>query len=209
MPPQERIVAAEPGRAESDEAEPDQAELGQAEVPVYTAEMFSRSVGPGARAREMVGHALPAAARALFRQVFRVVHSLIALAIRDKLETLAILLLGVGGAVYPPVWFLGAFLALISPKWDLRDKLLGLVLPAILVVFGAVMVVALGSARSTLTQYGVEGWLAAGRLSRVGAVIGAGYLLRRVYRGKRAQKPPPWSRTQGGRRSPGSRQPPR
>jgi hypothetical protein len=145
----------------------------------------------------MAAGALGATARGLGTQVHRVGHSLLALAVRDKLETLAILLLGLGGAVYPLVWVPGAILALISPKWSLRDKVLGLVLPAFLVLFGAILVVALGGARVSLAQYGIEGWLAAGRLARVGAVIGAGYLLRRVYRGPRPPKPPPWSRPRG------------
>lgn len=185
-PPDERIDAAATPPVAAEEAG-------------YGRELFFLSASRLRRAADLLGGGLAATARGLGSQLVRIGHSLLALAVRDKLETLAIVLLGVGGAVYPPVWIAGALLALISPKWDLRDKLLGLVLPGVLVVFGAVMVVALGGARATLTQYGLEGWLAAGRLARVGAVIGAGYLLRRVYRGPRAPKPPPWSRPRGER----------
>ena len=160
---------------------------------IYEAELVYRPADLVRQAREVAGRGLAASTRILARQAWRIGASLLALAMRDKLETLAILLLGLGGAVYPPVWIIGAILALISMKWDMRDKLLGLLLPVLLVVFGAVLVVALGGVRTTMTQYGLEGWLAAGRLARVGAVIGAGYLLRRVYR-PRAPKPPPWSR---------------
>lgn len=185
VPQEERIGDAVPDRAGAQEG-------------IDDPESFYLRVGRFRRAADVASGGLAATARGLATQVFRVGHSLLALAVRDKLETLAILLLGLGGAVYPPVWVLGAIFALISPKWSLRDKVLGLVLPALLVLFGAVMVVALGP-RVGMAQYGLEGWLAAGRLARVGAVIGAGYLLRRVYRGPRPPKPPPWSRPRGSR----------
>ncbi len=165
---------------------------------IYEAELVYRPADLVRQARDVAHRSLAASTKILARQAWRVGASLLALAMRDKLETLAILLLGVGGAVYPPVWIIGAILVLISRNWDMSDKLLGLLLPVLLVVFGAVLVVTLGGVRTSMTQYGLEGWLAAGRLARVGAVIGAGYLLRRVYR-PRAPKPPPWSRPPGSR----------
>ncbi|MGI9006292.1 MAG: hypothetical protein ACR2FU_08865 [Streptosporangiaceae bacterium] len=170
-----------------------------ADEEIYEAELVYRPADLVRLAREVAGRGFAASMRVMARQAWRIGSSLLALAMRDKLETVAIVLLGLGGAVYPPVWVIGAILTLISPKWDGRDKLLGLLLPVLLVVFGAVLVVALGGVRTTMNQYGLEGWLAAGRLARVGAVVGAGYLLRRVYRGKRAPKPPPWSRPPGRR----------
>ena len=52
---------------------------------------------------------------------------------------------------------------------------------------------ALGGQRPSIGSYAFEAWLAAGRLSRIAAVLGAGYLLRRVYQGKREPRRPPWS----------------
>lgn len=116
-------------------------------------------------------------------------------AARDrKLEAVAVLLLGVGGAVFPPVWLLGALLALVSQRtWDIPDKLTGLVLPVFLVVLGTVLVLLVGHSHSHLEPYLYEAWLAAGRLSRVFAAGGAYYLLWRMLRGRRPPRRPPWN----------------
>ncbi|HUZ55071.1 MAG TPA: hypothetical protein VMU94_21410 [Streptosporangiaceae bacterium] len=133
------------------------------------------------------------ASRTAAGRISRLGSGLLALAFRDRLEAVAIVLLGIGGAVYPPIWVAGAFIAISSKKWDLRDKWLGLAVPVLLVIFGAVLVMALGGQRPSLGSYAFEAWMAAGRLSRIAAVLGAGYLLRRVYRGKREPRRPPWS----------------
>ena len=126
-------------------------------------------------------------------QVSRLGSGLLALALRDRRETVALVLLAIGGAAYPPIWLIGALVAISSRKWDLRDKWLGLAVPVLLVIFGAVLVMALGGQRPSIGSYAFEAWLAAGRLSRIAAVLGAGYLLGRVYRGKREPRQPPWS----------------
>jgi hypothetical protein len=111
-----------------------------------------------------------------------------------KLEAVAVLLLGVGGAIFPPVWVLGALLALASRRtWDIPDKLIGLVLPVFLVVLGTVLVLLVGPSHSKLDPYFYEAWLAAGRLSRVFAAGGAYYLLWRMVRGRRPPRLPPWN----------------
>ena len=144
--------------------------------------------GQAAGGRSLSGIGMAAAGR-----ISRVGSGLLALALRDRLETIALVLLGIGGAVYPPIWLVGAMIAISSKKWDLRDKWLGLAVPVLLVIFGAVLVLALGGQRPSMGSYAFEAWLAAGRLSRIAVVLGAGYLLRRVYRGKREPRRPPWS----------------
>jgi len=131
----------------------------------------------------------------LFYFLSRIGTELVTVLVRDPLEAIAIVLLGLGGAVFPPVWLAGALVALFSRKWDHRDKWLGLAVPVLLVVFGAMLVVVLGGQRQSLGGYAMEFWLAAGRLSRLAAVLGASYLLSRVikYQGKPRRRQPPWS----------------
>ena len=111
----------------------------------------------------------------------------------NTLEVLAILLLGVGGATYPPIWLVGVALALPSKKWDVRDKFLGITLPVFLLIIGAVLIIVLGGQHDTLSAYAYETWLGAGRLSRVLAAAGALYLAWGLRRGRRNPKQPPWN----------------
>jgi hypothetical protein len=96
--------------------------------------------------------------------------------------------------VYPPVWLAGVLFALSSRKWDHRDKWLGLGLPVLLVIFGVTLVLLLGGPRQSMGSYATEAWLAAGRLSRIAAVLGAVYLFQRlhIYQGSRKRRSPPW-----------------
>jgi len=120
---------------------------------------------------------------------------LVAVIARDRLEAIAVALLGFGGAIYPPIWLIGVVVAVLSRKWDHRDKWLGLALPVFVVIFAAMLVVVLGGQRQTIGQYTTEFWLAAGRLSRFVAVLSAGYLLSRAvkYQGTRIKREPPWT----------------
>ena len=45
---------------------------------------------------------------------------------RRPLEATAIVLMGLGGLIFPPVWLLGAALTLFSKHWDFRDRWVGL-----------------------------------------------------------------------------------
>ena len=119
--------------------------------------------------------------------------ALVAFAVREPLQMIAVLVLGIGGAIYPPVWLIGALIAVISRKWDLRDKWFGLVVPVLVVVVGATLVIVLGGQRTSFGSYAFEAWLALGRLSRVAAVLSASYLLWRAYKGPREPRQPPWS----------------
>jgi hypothetical protein len=136
--------------------------------------------------------------RAARRRLARFGVALLVIASRDWLEAIAVLVQGVGGAIFPPIWFIGALIIAVSKKLDLRDKWLGLALPVLAVMFGATMTIVLGGQHSSLGAYAFEGWLAAGRLSRIAAVLGAAYLLWRLHRGLRGPRRPPWSpRKQG------------
>jgi hypothetical protein len=132
---------------------------------------------------------------ALVRRLRGFGKALLTIALRDRLEAISLLLLGIGGAFYPPIWLIGAAVAVASRKWDLRDKWIGLVLPVLVVILGATLTVTFGTQQTSYMSYLVEGWVAASRLSRVAAVLGAIYLLWRVYKygGRRSRRLPPWS----------------
>ena len=122
-----------------------------------------------------------------------VVYGVTELAIQNKVEILAIVLLGLGGAIYPPIWIIGAFIALPSRKWDIRDKFLGVTLPVVVVIVGTVLVLVLGGQHSSVGSYAFEAWLGAERLSRVAASVGALYLVWALWRGRREPRQPPWN----------------
>ncbi len=117
-----------------------------------------------------------------------------ALARNNPLEAVSVVLLGIGGLIFPvpPLWLIGALLALRSRRWDKRDKWLGLVGPP---GFAVVCMVLLG-----LTGSGTF-WHALATAShqfslllRVGCVLCAGYLVWRLRRGPRRRRTPPWLR---------------
>jgi hypothetical protein len=120
-------------------------------------------------------------------------NSAVLLARQRPLETFAIVLLGLGGLIFPPVWLFGALVALLSPQWDLRDKWAGLAGPPLLVILGAGGAIALGGKHASIGAYAHEAWMFADYLSRVVAVLGAAYLTWRVKRGPRPPTPP-WNR---------------
>jgi hypothetical protein len=113
---------------------------------------------------------------------------------RQPLEATAIVLLGLGGLIFPPIWILGCGLAMLSRIWDFRDRWVGLAGPVILVIVGTAVVVALGGQRTSIGSYAREAWMWANYLSRAGAVLGAAYLAWRVRHGRRAPAVPPWNR---------------
>jgi hypothetical protein len=112
---------------------------------------------------------------------------------RNPLEFLAVLVLGIGGAVYPPIWLVGVLLVLVSKKWAINDKLLGVVVPIIVVIVGTVLTLVFGGRHATISAYAFEAWLGAERLSRVAVFLGAVYLFATLRRGRRQPKLPPWN----------------
>ncbi len=115
-----------------------------------------------------------------------------ALARRNPLEATAVVLLGLGGLIYPPIWLVGVVVALPSRRWDIRDKWLGLAAPAIVTIVGSAGL-AMGVRHLTAGAYLHEALVIGGYLIRAGAVIGAVYLAWRVRRGQRGAAPP-WRR---------------
>jgi hypothetical protein len=105
----------------------------------------------------------------------------------------AVLVLGVGGALYPfPLWLIGGVISLRSRHWDKRDKWLALLGPP---GFAVICLLLLGAS-------GGGGFFHAlahathefGLLLRVGCVLCAGFLVWRLRRGPRRRKTPPWLR---------------
>jgi hypothetical protein len=132
---------------------------------------------------------------AVGRRLKRIGAALLIIALRDRLEAIALLLLGLGGAIYQPIWLIGACVVMGSKKWELRDKWLGLALPVLAVVIGTAIEITFGARLSGFRPYLVEAWVAAGRLSRIAAVLSALFLLWRVhkYQGNPTRRQPPWS----------------
>jgi hypothetical protein len=110
------------------------------------------------------------------------------------LEAASVVLIGLGGAVYPPVWLLGAALALASRVWDVRDKWLGLAIPLFAVIVGMGADVSLSGRQATFSDYFREAWIFGGHLCRVVAVLGAVYLAWRSQRPPRQQSAEPWNK---------------
>ncbi|HUC23483.1 MAG TPA: hypothetical protein VMA73_12310 [Streptosporangiaceae bacterium] len=112
---------------------------------------------------------------------------------RHKLEAAALALLGLGGVIFPPVWFLGAAVTLASRLWDYRDKWTALALPIVLTVLGTAVGVAVGS-RVSFGHGMHDAWAFAVDFSRATAVLSACYLGWRAGRGPRPPAVPPWDR---------------
>jgi hypothetical protein len=110
------------------------------------------------------------------------------------LEAVAVVLIGLGGAVYPPVWLLGTALALASKVWDIRDKWLGLAIPLFVVIVGMGADISLSGTQRGLGGYFREAWIFGGHLCRIVAVLGAVYLAWRSQQPRRQQSAEPWKK---------------
>jgi hypothetical protein len=125
-----------------------------------------------------------------------VARSILVLALKHPLESIAVLLLGAGGLIYPfPLWFIGAFLVLFSRLWDARDKWTSLAAPLASALVGGIVIAGLGSRPGGLAGYLDAARTDGGYLIRAGAVLGAAYLAWRVRQGRRPPREPPWRRT--------------
>jgi hypothetical protein len=111
------------------------------------------------------------------------------------LETVATLLLGIGGLVLPfPFWPLGAIAAMFSRLWDVRDKFVAVVGPLIVTLAASVVTaVFLGGKDNVILIYAHALRVDFGPLIRAGCVASAAYLAWRVSQGPRI-KVPPWRR---------------
>ncbi len=117
-----------------------------------------------------------------------------ALSRRHPLEAAAIVLLGLGGVVFPPVWFVGAGVAAASKVWDYRDKWAGIAGPVVLLIIGTSLGVALGSSHHQLGDYLHEVWIYLNVLSRLCAAAGTWYLYWRLTHARPVPDVPPWNR---------------
>jgi hypothetical protein len=124
----------------------------------------------------------------------RVLRLTAAWARQRPLEAVAVVLVGLGGAVYPPVWLLGAAIALASRAWDARDKWLGLAIPLFAVVVGMAADVSLSGAQHSAGAYFREAWIFGSHLGRLLALLGAVYLVWRTQQPPRRQLKEPWKK---------------
>jgi hypothetical protein len=117
------------------------------------------------------------------------------LARRYPLESIAVVLLGVGGLIFPfPFWLLGGLLALWSRIWDTRDKWIALAGPPAIALLGtAVTALIIGGRGHALATYPHAFRLDVGYLLRAGSVLCAGYLALQARRGPQ-RRLPPWQR---------------
>jgi hypothetical protein len=120
---------------------------------------------------------------------------LLAVVRKHPLECVAILLIGLGGLIDPwPLWPVGALAMLASPLWGVWDKLAAVAIPLGFALIGAITLAGFSAHPPGLSGYAhevhVEGW----SLMRAGAVLGAAYLARRMQRGSRPRREPPWQR---------------
>jgi len=114
---------------------------------------------------------------------------------RSPLETIAILLLGVGGFLYPfPFWLLGGLLALWSRTWNSQDKWIALAGPLAIAIVGTVVTaLIIGGLSHAAPMYPHAFRLSVGYLLRAGCVICAVYLAMQARRGPQ-RRLPPWKR---------------
>ena len=117
------------------------------------------------------------------------------LARENVLESVAILLLGLGGLILPfPFWPIGAIVAMFSRVWDVKDKAIAVIGPMLVTL--ALSVIAapfVGGSGNVIVVYFHALGVSFGLLVRVGSVITAAYLAWRVSKGPRV-KVPPWKR---------------
>jgi len=115
---------------------------------------------------------------------------------RDNLlETIAILLLGLGGLILPYVfWPDGAIVALFSRLWDIKDKSFAIAGPFLVTLAGSVLgALIIGGSGNVVLVYTHALRVDFNILIRVGCVLTAAYLAWRVTQGPRV-KVPPWQR---------------
>ena len=117
------------------------------------------------------------------------------LARRYPLESVAVVLLGIGGLILPfPFWLLGGLLAIWSRLWNARDKWVALAGPPGIALVGMVVTALIVGGRGhVITVYVHALRLDLGYLLRAGSVLCAGYLVLQMRRGPQ-RRLPPWRR---------------
>jgi len=115
---------------------------------------------------------------------------------RDNLlETIAILLLGLGGLIlWFPFWPIGAIVAMFSRLWDVKDKLVAIAGPLLVALAGSVFgALIIGGTGNVVLVYSHALRVDFNIMIRVGCVLTAAYLAWRVTKGPRV-KVLPWQR---------------
>jgi hypothetical protein len=112
-----------------------------------------------------------------------------------RLESVAVVLMGLGGALLPfPFWPAGALVAMFSRLWDGKDKTVALAGPGLVDLLGSVVSAFLmGGSQNVVVIYTHALEVDSGLWIRVGCVLTAVYLGWRVSQGRRV-KVPPWRR---------------
>jgi hypothetical protein len=113
---------------------------------------------------------------------------------RDNvLESVAVLLLGLGGLILPfPFWPIGAVVAMFSRLWDIKDKTLAVTGPLLVTLAASVLTaLIMGGTGNAILIYFHAIRVSFGLMIRVGSVLTAAYLAWRVSKGPRV-KSPPW-----------------
>jgi hypothetical protein len=121
--------------------------------------------------------------------------SVLALIRRHPLETVAVLLLGGGGLIYPfPLWLIAMAAVIASRGWDARDKWAAVAIPVAFTLIAAIAIAGIFARSGSLAGYvstvRIDGW----DLIRAGSVVAAAYLVWRLRRGRRPPREPPWRR---------------
>ncbi len=156
---------------------------------------------PSARSISMMRLASGAARFAVGQLVPRVAQlsrTVTALARAHVREAIAVVVIGVGGLIYPfPVWLVGATVALMSVLWGKRDKWVAFAGPLVIALLGAVVTAAVkGGSENAVVVYVDVVKADIGILLRIGCLLSAAFLAWRLYRDPRQKerKRPPWER---------------
>jgi hypothetical protein len=126
------------------------------------------------------------------RQVRRALRAVASWYRRNPLEAASVTLLGLG-VIFPPIWVLGAALALASRFWDYIDKWVGLALPPVVTIIGVAIGVANGG-HVSMGQSVHEAWVYGVAASRIASVLSGCFLGWRTVHGRRPPAVPPWNR---------------
>jgi hypothetical protein len=110
-------------------------------------------------------------------------------------ESTAVVLIGLGGAILPfPFWPAGFVVALFSRLWDGRDKTAALLGPVLVDLVGSVVsALFMGGKQNVIVIYTHALHVDTGLWVRLGCALTALYLGWRVAKGPRV-KIPPWKR---------------
>lgn len=111
------------------------------------------------------------------------------------LESVAVVVIGLGGAILPfPFWLAGALVAMFSRLWDGRDKVLALTGPVLVDLLGSVVsALFIGGDQNAIRTYTHAVHVESSLWIRLGCALTAVYLGWRVSKGRR-EKVPPWRR---------------